>query len=284
MLAFEPDIEYNTQYKLKIEWAGLNMNFTHKQAGQASDIFAKSDFENFMTNYYENNLRLIDVNYHDNQYVAKYFNDVDDLIHEYNRIPDNYCINFLAINPNETKKIVVREYHLTSFPKYFENWTLYPVSDHTTCDYNSELKGLIQMHYEGTSKWQIQDYLLMSILNFKARFIGIKSGVNQEVHEYILGLRNTYSNFYLNYIIQGPNQFREHNCLERLSNGLYNWFDTEYYAYDDQTPLLTVFTEFQKFVSGVQLFNQAFADFEQQNDLFIGMPFDLTNRRLCLDV
>lgn len=280
MANYNPVLPYNNDYELKIEWPGLDMNHTHQVDGKSNDVFCKSDFQSFMNNYYENNLKLIDVSYNNSNFVNKYNANPDYVIQEFKNILDTYCINFLAINQEQNCFIIVRELHLISFPKYFENWILYRISEHTTFDYYQQLNHLISMNYRGTRCWKVSDYVLMAIINYKAKQIGNTKCSNKIIVDYVTSRGSKYSRFLIDNVLIGPDIIKDHSSLERLSCGLYDWFDDQYYGPNSTADFLDIFINFTKFLKNIRLFNYAFRRFEDQDQLFVGMPLNIEDRKL----
>jgi hypothetical protein len=280
-LIYEPEVEENNSYTLKIEWIDVDANFTHYVEDEVTDVFNTSSFCEFMNEYYDNNIRLIDVTIDQELYLELFVN-IDAYIDFINFHRDNFSINFLAISPNEKQKLIVRNIDLCFFPKFFENWKIIPLTGHTTNDYQTIFKHLIALDFKGTNNWKFADYLFFTLVNKKIqkdnRFgFGHQPQFRSTVEEY-----KSQHIAFLNYMQLGIASDALQDW-DNICNSLYCWFTRDNEENAKSMSLFDEYTKLKELMSDVELFPVAYQDFEQQNELFIGLPFDLLNRRLTIN-
>jgi hypothetical protein len=281
-LIYDPEIEENDSYSLKIEWIDIDSNFTHYVDNELTDVFNASCFAEFMCGYYDNNIRLIDVKINEELY-SELFVNIDAYIDWLNSYRDDFSINFLAKSPDEKQKLIIRTSDLYLFPKFFENWSIIPLTGHTSKAYQTNLKHLIALQFKGTAGWNFSDYLYFTLVNKKIckdnRFgFSHQPQFRQTIEE----LKSQHTDF-CNYIQLGITS----DTLEdwdNICNSFYSWFTRESVKNSQSTPLFDEYNKLKEFMTDVELFSIAYQDFDVQNELFIGLPFDLINRRLTVNI
>jgi hypothetical protein len=281
-LIYDPEVVQNDSYSLKIEWADIDSNFTHYVDNELTDVFNASSFAEFMNGYYDNNIRLIDVKINEELY-SELFVNIDAYIDWLNSYPDDFSINFLAKSPDEKQKLIIRTTDLYLFPKFFENWSIIPITGHTSKNYQTNLKLLIALQFKGTTCWNFSDYLYFTLVNKKIckdkRFgFSHQPQFRQTIEE----LKAQHTDF-CNYIQLGITNDKLEDW-DNICNSFYSWYTRENINTSHSVTLFDEFKMLKDLMSDIELFSIAYQDFEKQNDLFVGLPFDLINRRLTVNI
>jgi hypothetical protein len=280
-LIYEPEVEENNSYTLKIEWIDIDANFTHYVENQVTDVFNTSSFCEFMNGYYDNNIRLIEVNINQEVYSESFLN-IDSYIDYLNFNRDSFSINFLATSPDQKQKLIVRTADLFLFPKFFEYWKIIPLTGHTSKDYQTNFKHLVALDFDGTKNWTFADYLFFTLVNKKIQKDNRFGFSHQPQFRPTIEDYKTNHIAFMNYMQLGIASDALHDW-DDICNSFYNWLNRENEKNSKPMTLFEEYTKLREYLSDVELFPIAYQDFQNQNDLFIGLPFDLLNRRLIIN-
>lgn len=277
----DPEIEQNNSYTLKVEWDGLDINFTHFDGKQNTDVFNTTQFYNFINGYYENDIRLIDVTINQKEY-SKSFVNINAYIDYFNACQGNYSINFLAISFDKKQKLIIRTADLFLFPKFFENWKITPITSRTSLDYLSSLKYLVSCGFKGTNGWNLADYVFFTLVNKKIHTDNRFGFSHQPQFRQTIQEFKTKNQDFCDYM---QLQFTSESLEEwdDFCYSMHNWFVKENEKNNTTITLFEEYLKLKKSLEGVKLFGIAYQDFEPQNELFVDLPFNLINRRLTIN-
>jgi hypothetical protein len=122
-----PELSADQYYILNLEWAGLDSHFTYKDMfDQVTDWYEQSNIVRFLqSNYNPFYIRNVIVNTQIGSEPDGF--DPFDFETRVVRLALDYTQEFLAYNQANETLLVVSDAMILAYPKYFENWLMFPI-------------------------------------------------------------------------------------------------------------------------------------------------------------
>jgi hypothetical protein len=272
-------------YNLNLEWHGLNMLFTNIIRGKPTEVFDNNSVLRFI-NSSESALPFTFTNviYNSIDFNNNCLCNVNNYIENYINYETEYSLNFLVTHPFEDTRIIVRDRDLVTFPKYFEGWKIESIANRTD---QKHLNQFTSIHHHSFANIGIElsfaelvEFTLivrLMIANSSCPFKLIKDYATTYNER---GILTPYLNNYYNYSEWESfcySLLRFNNNQKIVGNyDQFNYFDNPDLI--DFKSKIDNIKKLRDFLSNIELFCERFATYQEQEELFVGMPIKLDRR------
>jgi hypothetical protein len=289
---------YNN-FILELEFTGLGLNLTTTDDNKCSTIiWTKIKLMEFLfkagctpTPFTFRNVKF---QLEPSRYA---YASIKEFIANYSSFQTSVSPNFIAISPDNSVQLIVRFNHLIFFPKYFENWSIFPFSAQTCLTFKAQYNLIHNLVLSTKNiKWKVTNILELCLqYNLYAKFHETNS-----LYRHICNESNIDAKFF-DLILS---EYEHLGILQPFINHtqyIPNWlrfcsnFKNNYFMYQELNlfPTSTKFNDINtppiqkqqnsikaivSYFNNLQFFDEYFDTFENQEQLFVDVPLDLAKR------
>jgi hypothetical protein len=285
---------YNN-YILELEFTGLGLNLTTTDDKNCSTIiWTKIKLMEFLFKAGSSptpfTFRNVIFQLEPSRYA---YASIQEFIANYSSFQTSVSPNFIAISPDNSIQLLVRFNHLIFFPKYFENWSIFPFSAQTCLTFKSQYNLLHNLILKPNNlNWKVNQILELCLqYNLYAKFnesnslyrhVCNENNIDAKFFELILK-EYEYLGIILNNMQYIPNWLR---FCSQIKNNFRMYQELNLFPvnrlYDINTPPIqkqqNAIKEVVRYFNNLQFFDEYFDAFENQEQLYIDIPLDLTKR------
>lgn len=147
-----PVLSKDQYYILNLEWAGLDSHFTHKNVfDEVTDWYEHSNIIRFLqSNFNPFYIRNVVVNTQIGLDIHGF--DPFDFETRVIKLALDYTQEFLAYNEHTQTLLIVSDAMILAYPKYFENWLMFPINTSPHHKVLSQFKELKENFKEGLDR------------------------------------------------------------------------------------------------------------------------------------